>query len=157
MNTYRLKYTKEIIPGLKDAVFSDVMKQISFLDDYLLVENNYLNILKKAFYENKLFYFDLQFIFKIKPEHKKYYSENELNFLLSIIQHPKKSQRYDLTEILVFAKLILRENLSGDILNDKKNVIFGYTYDYESLLILDEIPIPLAQLIETSDFKCELF
>jgi hypothetical protein len=140
-------------------VFSDVLNKKNDLEVYLEKEKKYCDIIFEIISGNDSYHIDLEYIYCEGNVFHDSYNHDE-NSIIGEILEKKECSKFLVksNEILTYIKLILREEVSAQILNsDNDEVLFGYISDFESLVYSDYITEEHIKEINKKGFILEEF
>lgn len=159
MKQYKLVCYDFIINKKYSNVFSDVVDKKKDLEVYLDKEKKYCEIIFGIISVHDSYYIDLEYIYCEGNVFNESYSKEELSIIEEILKKKEDSKFLVIgNEILTYIKLILREEISAQILNSKNDeVLFGYISDFESLVYSDGITGQQIEEINKKGFIIEEF
>jgi hypothetical protein len=140
-------------------VFSDVSNKKKDLEVYLEKEKKYCDVIFGIISGNNSFQIDLEYIYFAGNVFHDSYNYNEQLIIEEIIEK-KEGSKFSVkrNEILTYIKLILREEISAQILNSENGeVLFGYISDFECLVYSDNITEEHIKEINNVGFILEEF
>lgn len=138
--------------------FFELKKKPQFEHLYFGIERSYIEIINEIIGNHKKYYFEFDCSLYSEDKLFDFYSKEEILFYKHLInlncEDKIEINKNQLNQILTF---VLREHLNGSIINENEEVLFGYIYDFESLVYSDNITEENIKEINKKGFNLEEF